>query len=1178
MAKLGSPLRRPPPGEDDESTILDPNEALLDEFYSDARKQPLTLGSPAPINPLVDEFGEQGGNNTTSFRRRRGDTDAPAPSGNGFSSVNNGGGNEAMPNVNGRPVHRNPQNHPTWNRLNTALFVGLSLLSAATSAPITLVPAMALSLAAAEDEEWDYSPYYTLELLEVYDANGKRKRWVPFRIRKRKNEEQSWSSSSIFASHLTSVVTLVTAFGKFINGALVDVAGARRLLLLYGMCMCLALLGLRYSYTTGWAIACCAAVEFFSSITWPAGIRILGTYFRDTSFGAVSESKAGAMTVFLSVGMLGGLLVGGKAFAKAADSEQGRHHMHGQPHPIDGAQLSTKNMIAFFYCLSICMCYMLSFLAMPFVRRALHLPALVLILQVLTTNEICPLCCEELDLSDKQFYPCKCGYQVCMWCWHRIKETESGLCPACRTPYGDDPHAFSAVDMEDVIKANKEKAAAEKKERERLRAMREQEKREKLAAGSLTASERGGTGNFAGALVGGGGLGGTSSLGQFDGADLVAALGSSSHAPISGLSSRSSGPPEPPKDRSTLAMMRVIRRNLVYAVGLPPNIASENTLRKAEYFGQYGKISKIVINRSHNPGTDPRRASASVYVTFAHKEDTLACILALDGFYHDGRNIRASYGTSKYCSAFIKNVRCNNPDCTYLHHMGDTEDTFTKQEIQAGYVTSGRDVLARQQQIMAQQAAAMGGGTGAKKKVGCGGPSGTGRVSKSPTFPPPSFDEPLPKKRAASRSAASIVAGIGVKPAAAGPPPAHTTLTPLTGLKRAGSMPISANTAAATAPLSGGVPKPRPSQPLVGGASDLTPAELLALDQKKEAAQQQQQREMAMKHKRNSSFTPGSPSHSSVGSSGSRKHIPAMKENGIGGPAIGAIGGSTLNMGAPLFGSSFSGGLGGTPIGDKSLSASGSGILGGQPLTPGSQINSVIGSSIPTSGFGNIGLDSSNNGSSAQSNGFGGSGALFGGNEAASKPAPIGPANPSTAPGGDVGGMSLFGANQNGLGNSGSSALASMLGIDLPTGSGSLRESSVPFSGFSNDPAPVGAVGGAGAVGGLNSNGAIGAIGGANKLNGVQPIGASGTSQGGGGVPLTGFSSGNNDVALLQSLLPGVNITSGNAFQPAAPQYPSQQPVGVGSLNQTSVQWNQGSNSGQGQQQQDQRRGGGNIW
>jgi len=260
-----------------------------------------------------------------------------------------------------------------------------------------------------------------------------------------------------------------------------------------------------------------------------------------------------------------------------------------------------------------------------FFRHPAWLPLLTwiifhpLIIFITAQNDnICPLCCEELDLSDQSFYPCKCGYQVCMWCWHRIKEQETGLCPACRTPYGDDPHEFSAVDMEEVIQANKEKRRAEKRERERLRAMREQEKREQLADYAVSASSvvGGGTANFAGALVGGGGLGGTSSFGQFDGADLVAALGSAaSHS----ATSHNRGPPEPPKDRSTLATMRVIRRNLVYAVGLPPNIATEELLRKPEYFGQYGKISKIVINRNHNPGADPRRASASAYVTFAHK-------------------------------------------------------------------------------------------------------------------------------------------------------------------------------------------------------------------------------------------------------------------------------------------------------------------------------------------------------------------------------------------------------------------------------------------------------------------------------------------------------------------------------------------------------------------------------
>jgi hypothetical protein len=167
--------------------------------------------------------------------------------------------------------------------------------------------------------------------------------------------------------------------------------------------------------------------------------------------------------------------------------------------------------------------------------------------------------------------------------------------------------------MEDVLKANKEKAAAEKRERELLRQQREQEAQERLSGGSALG---GGVGNTAG---------GASAPNS---GNLAVALAGSSWAEIgihhqasdfaSLLASNSRGPPEPPKDRSTLATMRVIRRNLVYAVGMPPSIATEELLRKPEYFGQYGKIAKIVINRNHNPG-DPRRASASAYVTFVHK-------------------------------------------------------------------------------------------------------------------------------------------------------------------------------------------------------------------------------------------------------------------------------------------------------------------------------------------------------------------------------------------------------------------------------------------------------------------------------------------------------------------------------------------------------------------------------
>ena len=53
-------------------------------------------------------------------------------------------------------------------------------------------------------------------------------------------------------------------------------------------------------------------------------------------------------------------------------------------------------------------------------------------------------------------------------------------------------------------------------------------------------------------------------------------------------------------DRRHLHNYRVIQRNLMYVIGLPIHAGNEDTLRRSEYFGQYGKVSKIVIHKSQN--------------------------------------------------------------------------------------------------------------------------------------------------------------------------------------------------------------------------------------------------------------------------------------------------------------------------------------------------------------------------------------------------------------------------------------------------------------------------------------------------------------------------------------------------------------------------------------------------
>jgi hypothetical protein len=127
--------------------------------------------------------------------------------------------------------------------------------------------------------------------------------------------------------------------------------------------------------------------------------------------------------------------------------------------------------------------------------------------------------------------------------------------------------------------------------------------------------------------------------------------------------------------RKNLNAVRVIQRNLVYVTNIATTLAKEDVLKRHEYFGQYGRIVKIVVNR----GTVHHTAhgqSVSAYVTFHKKADALACILAVDGATLENRVLRASFGTTKYCNFFLRGIPCSNPECVPADHEILTERGF----------------------------------------------------------------------------------------------------------------------------------------------------------------------------------------------------------------------------------------------------------------------------------------------------------------------------------------------------------------------------------------------------------------------------------------------------------------------------------------------------------------------
>uniref|UniRef100_A0A1I7XD35 RING-type domain-containing protein n=1 Tax=Heterorhabditis bacteriophora TaxID=37862 RepID=A0A1I7XD35_HETBA len=204
------------------------------------------------------------------------------------------------------------------------------------------------------------------------------------------------------------------------------------------------------------------------------------------------------------------------------------------------------------------------------------------------SDKECPLCMEQLEIDDVDFYPCKCEYQICRFCWHRLLTDENGLCPACRQPYPEDPVNFKPLSSADV---------------QRIK----DEKRLKQQAEKLRISE----------------------------------------------------------SRKHLANYRVLQK-------------------KSEYFGRYGKILKVVVGTAPNVNHPHLQPSHTAYVTYSKVEEALRAIQGVGNAQLDGRIVKASLGTTKYCSSFLRSQKCFKPECMYLHEIAESDISFTKDDMHMG--------------------------------------------------------------------------------------------------------------------------------------------------------------------------------------------------------------------------------------------------------------------------------------------------------------------------------------------------------------------------------------------------------------------------------------------------------------------------------------------------------------
>lgn len=251
-----------------------------------------------------------------------------------------------------------------------------------------------------------------------------------------------------------------------------------------------------------------------------------------------------------------------------------------------------------------------------------------------------------MDATDQMFFPCSCGYQVCMFCYNRLLESDP-RCPGCRSKYQkkSDEMFRKNVDSSSMQNNNNNNNGNSKKNGSN--------KNNKNSNDNSNSNNK-------------------KSKNKRDNNDSNDNNGDNGHG--------SHGPSHIHLSFDQMAEIRVRQKNLVYVVGLPVKELDETALKSNKWFGRFGKIKKVYCNKKTTHAV--RTGSFAAFITYFNQKDALSAIQAMNGKpIDDHRILRATTGSTKYCSYFLRGQNCTNPQCLYLHDWARDEDVVTKEEL-----------------------------------------------------------------------------------------------------------------------------------------------------------------------------------------------------------------------------------------------------------------------------------------------------------------------------------------------------------------------------------------------------------------------------------------------------------------------------------------------------------------
>ncbi|SOV16555.1 CCR4-NOT transcription complex subunit 4, putative [Plasmodium gaboni] len=310
---------------------------------------------------------------------------------------------------------------------------------------------------------------------------------------------------------------------------------------------------------------------------------------------------------------------------------------------------------------------------------------------------ICPLCVEVLDETDRNFFPCDCGYQICLWCLYYIRDNMNNTCPACRRSYDEKNFIYNRETHEKLIK--KPKSNKNKSDNNNINKgdNNQMDNNNINTTTTTTTTNNNNTSNNNNNNNNTSNNNNNTSNNNnnddidIDNDDDDNSSDCSVYKALDTISLLYRSDVYKPSNiyniheydnlLEIIKSIRVVQRNLVFVIGITATYAKKAVLKKNEHFGKYGKILNIIINKSQAYNPQYNGPSFSAYITYSNEKEAINAIYFIDGMTLDNKILKASFGTTKYCSSFLKNSSCGNEECFYLHELGNVIDSFSKDDI-----------------------------------------------------------------------------------------------------------------------------------------------------------------------------------------------------------------------------------------------------------------------------------------------------------------------------------------------------------------------------------------------------------------------------------------------------------------------------------------------------------------